>query len=315
MTGESETDDQTGACDTEFDVVGLGTILVDHQIVLREFPSPDSKVEVLSHRQQVGGPVPTALVLLQRFGNRCAFIGKWASDAPGGFIADDLSTEGVHAGHCLDADGSTGFAHVWIDKTTGSRTVVAWRGDFDPISPTELPSPFPKCKILHLDGWSGSAAMAAAEQARKQNARVFLDTGSPKPNIESLIPLVDVLSCPERFLSQFEPTSTCADHKSAAQRLQQMGPSTVIITKGDRGALCLDPEAHVLEQAAFPITPIDTTGAGDVFCGALVHGLIESWAIDRTLEFAAATAALKCSGMGNRAALPSLQQVEARIRR
>lgn len=297
----------------DFDVLGLGTILVDHQVVVPEFPVADSKNEVVSHRQQVGGPVPTALAMLQRLGQSCAFIGKWANDTSGEFIARDLANENINATHSIVAAGSTGFAHVWIDQITGSRTVAAWRGDFEPIQSDELPNRLPSCRVLHLDGWSGGAAIVAAEKAKRQNALVFLDTGSPKPDMKSLIKLVDVLSCPERFLHQFEPLLSCPDHPSAAQRLLEMGPSTVVITQGDRGATAFASDGTVNHQSPFPIQAIDTTGAGDVFCGAFIHGLLNEWPLEQTLEFAAATAALKCSGMGNRKALPSLSQVHALI--
>ena len=296
-----------------YDVIGLGTVLIDHQVVLKRFPTPDTKVEVVTHHQQVGGPVPTALAMLRRLGRRCSFIGKWASDDGGHYIAQDLSREQIHTNHSITADGSTGFAQVWVDATTGSRTVAAWRGDFPPIQTAELPTPFPRCQFLHLDGWSGEAAIDAASQVKTQDARVFLDTGAPKPHMEKLIPWVDVLSCPERFLRQFPPTATYSDVRSAAACLQEMGPSTVIVTQGDRGAGCLTADGNWLEQAAFPIESVDTTGAGDVFCGALVHGLIENWHLERTLRFAAATAAIKCTALGNRSSLPSRDRIEAKI--
>lgn len=76
-----------------FSILGMGTVVVDHQVVVRELPEPDAKAEILSDRFQVGGPVPTALALLTRFGASTSLIGKWATDRWGEMIEDDLETK------------------------------------------------------------------------------------------------------------------------------------------------------------------------------------------------------------------------------
>ena len=65
----------------------------------------------------------------------------------------------------------------------------------------------------------------------------------------------------------------------------------------------------IVEAEAFEVETVDTCGAGDVFCGAVIHGMLEQWSPAGVLEFAMAAAALKCQRMGNREALPSLDQV------
>ena len=100
-----------------YDVAGLGTILVDQQVFLDTYPALDTKTEVTSYRFQVGGPVPTALVLLSRFGKTCQFAGRWGKDTFGELIESDLRRERVHFddASCARAD-STGFAQVWVDR-------------------------------------------------------------------------------------------------------------------------------------------------------------------------------------------------------
>ncbi len=56
---------------------------------------------------------------------------------------------------------------------------------------------------------------------------------------------------------------------------------------------------------------VDTTGAGDVYHGAFLHGLARGWPLDRTQEFANLVAALKCTRLGGRAAIPTVAEVEA----
>ena len=54
---------------------------------------------------------------------------------------------------------------------------------------------------------------------------------------------------------------------------------------------------------------VDTTGAGDVFHGAFIYGLLQSWSLAENLKFAAATAALKCTQLGGQASIPNLNKV------
>lgn len=306
MTVSKASQKESASCD----VLGLGTVLVDHQVVVPSYPEADTKVEVVAERRQVGGPVPTALAMLARLGRKCVFIGKWTNDEAGAFIEQDLSHEGIDIGPSIVTSGSTGFAHVWLDQQTGSRTVAAWRG-VAPIPASELPTTIPSCKVLHLDGWSSEAAIFAADTVRSAGGQVFLDTGSPKPGIRKLLPFVNVVSCPERFLSQYEPLKPFSDDE-AARYLLGLGPQLVIFTRGNHGSVAYTEEQKFV-QPAFPIKAVDTTGAGDVFCGAIIHGILESWSTSRMLKFAAATAALKCSELGNREALPQLDAVRALI--
>ena len=62
-----------------------------------------------------------------------------------------------------------------------------------------------------------------------------------------------------------------------------------------------------------PVEAIDTNGAGDVFAGAMIFATLKNWPVDRRMRFAAAAAALKSKSMGNRGALPSLEQIESTL--
>ncbi|TWU08709.1 Ribokinase [Symmachiella macrocystis] len=290
----------------EFDIAGLGTVVVDHQVILEQYPEPDSKNEIQTDWFQVGGPVPTALAVLARFGRRTTFLGHWGDDPFGAMIEADFQDEGIgFSGSCCRTGLRSGFAHAWIDARTGQRTIACSRAE-SPLSVEEVDEQLlARCGAIHLDGWPSEAAHYAARIVQKNGGTVFLDSGSPKPSMEQLLPLVDVLNCPRRFLTQFLGHD---DIPRGGRELLARGPRMVTITDGDQGAM-LFTGAEQLTQPAFPVTAVDTTGAGDVFSGAIVHATLAGWPADRTLKFAAATAALKCAKLGNREALPGLDEV------
>ena len=100
--------------------------------------------------------------------------------------------------------------------------------------------------------------------------------------------------------------------EKAAKRLVALGAGEVTVTGGDSCAWFFDDNTE-LHQPAMPVEAIDTNGAGDVFAGAMIFATLKNWPADRRMRFATAAAALKCKSMGNRDALPSLEQIESTL--
>ena len=76
------------------------------------------------------------------------------------------------------------------------------------------------------------------------------------------------------------------------------------------GAFCRTKEKSLF-QPGFSIPVVDTTGAGDVFHGAFMVGLLENWSLEKILEFSAAVAAMKCRRLGGRVPIPTRQEAMA----
>jgi sugar/nucleoside kinase (ribokinase family) len=295
-----------------FDVVGLGTVLVDHLVVLPAHPEADTKTAVLADHLQVGGPVPTALAMLRRLGRRCAFLGSWSDDAFGQLIQEDLDREQIdRRGVVQRRGGRTGFAHAWVCQQSAQRTVAHRRSE-QPITPEELDCDLlSSASALHLDGWPPEAALAAAQVAEAAGVPVVLDAGSPKPGMSELLRHVDVLNAPRRFLREFLDLD---DVREGIEQLLSLGPRLVTVTSGSEGAALGTPETYC-ELPALEVQATDTTGAGDVFTGALIHAVLEAWPPNEMLRFAMVAAALKCERLGNRAALPDERAIRSAMQR
>lgn len=289
-----------------FRIFGLGTIVVDHQVILDRLPEADSKGEIIDERYHVGGPVPTALCLLRRFGCEAAFQGRWAKDKFGDMIEKDLTSEGIAFDPSCQSGSKTGFAHVWVEKATGRRSIAAYRGSHQieerHVNSDQLSG---HC-ALHLDGWSTDAAIKAARLLRAVGGTVFLDLGSPKPHLPKLLAHVDSVNCP---LSLFHRLYESDDPEHGAKELIKHGPRQITVTDGASGAWLFRPDHPGIHEPAFQISPKDTNGAGDTFAGAMIYASLEDWPAERRLRFASAAAAIKCTRIGNRDALPSLNEI------
>ncbi|MBI3990998.1 MAG: hypothetical protein HY350_02500, partial [Candidatus Omnitrophica bacterium] len=116
----------------------------------------------------------------------------------------------------------------------------------------------------------------------------------------------DYLVASEVFAHDFGGDAPLPD---IARKLLKMGPRVVVITRGKEGALCVTADDEFFTPA-FSVRAVDTTGAGDVFHGGFIYGLLQEWGLKKVMEFASAVAALKCLKLGGRAGIPTRQEVE-----
>ena len=85
----------------------------------------------------------------------------------------------------------------------------------------------------------------------------------------------------------------------------------MVVTLGARGALVVPADGEVLLQAPPAVTAVDTTGAGDCFCGALAQALARGTDLPGAVRYAVTAAALSTTGPGARGALPDDDAVQA----
>ena len=291
-----------------FDVVGLGCCCLDFLGVLPRLPELDEEIQLLETSQQGGGEVATALVALAQLGSSVTFIGKVGDDPIGNFITEDFNRYGVDSKHLSIEPGKISLsAFVLVDKQSGKRTILAGTKTTSDVDPDQIPVELiQQAKFLHLDGSSRAAALQAACLARKAGTPVVLDADvlAYDAQIHELIEQTDIVIASQAFAELFTKTQ---DVNRAMDTLLRHGPSTVVITLGDQGSLT-ESAGNRFHTTAFDVDVVDTTGAGDVFHGAFIHGMLQSWELAKVLEFASAVAAIKCTQLGGRQGIPSFQQ-------
>ena len=298
------------------DAAGIGVAVRDLTVALAEFPSPDTKVRAQAFAESGGGPVPTALVTMARLGDRAAFAGVVGHDAAGAFLLEDLRREGVDVRGVAVRGGLSSPTSVILVEKDGRRTVCEWRQDDLPLAPSDL-APFEpaleRCRLLLVDARLPDAQIDAARRVRARGAIVMIDCGHPRPGVEALLPLCDVA-----VLSQSYPRSLLGTGFDPRAFVEEMSRS--LAAEGLRIAgLTLGPEGCLISAAGgapvriegIRIQAVDTTGAGDVFHGALAHALLGGADSIDAARFANAAAAAKCLGLTGRAPLPP----DAEIRR
>ncbi len=296
----------------EVDVVGVGLNATDTLIRLPHFPAFDSKVEFLSADILPGGQVASAMVACSEWGLTARYIGKVGDDAAARMQLTALTWSRVEA-HLIHVPNCTSqTAFILVDEKSGERTIL-WRRDPRlSLRPEDLKRELiVTAGALHVDGHDTAAAAQAARWAREAGIPVFADVDNLYDGVEDLLSSVDYLMASRDFPLKFtgEPDLT----KSLPAIRQRFGCRLVGVTLGRVGALAWDGRRY-LPCPGYAVHAIDTTGAGDIFHGAFVFGILQDWPTERVLEFSCAAAAQNCTALGARGGIKPIAEIERLMR-
>ncbi len=291
-----------------FDVVGMGLNSVDFLTVVPEFPSPNSKMKMLQFSKQGGGQVATAMVALSRWGVKTKYIGKVGDDELGQFSLHSIRQDGVDVSSVtIEPNATNQFATIIVDGSTGDRTILWNREDRLMYRKGELRKEEVCCgKFLHLDGHDIHAAIQCMRWAKEEGIPTIIDLDKVEPLTSELVKEIDFLITSSRFPGLYTGIS---DQKKAFLELQKETHGFLCTTLGHLGAMAwVNGESFYAE--GFKVKAVDTTGAGDVFHGGFIYGLLQNWDVEKILRFANAVAALKCLDFGGRRGIPLLEKAQ-----
>jgi sulfofructose kinase len=294
-----------------FDAVGFGLNAVDHLIVVPEYPAFDTKVRLLEHKQSAGGQAATTMVALKRLGLQTAYAGRFGSDAEGQFGLKSLAGEGVNCDFAEVIENARNqIAFITIDARSGERTIVWDRDDRLAYKPDEAPAEFGALgRVLHLDAHDPPACVRVAQAAKASRTVVSADIDNVYEGLPELLPLLDILIGSKEFPRR---VTGITDERAALRELhERFGCAIVGMTVGAAGAVVYC-EGKFIESPGFPAPGgcRDTTGAGDAFHGGFLYGLLSGADLETSLKFGNAVAAIKCSALGARTALPTAPELQ-----
>lgn len=290
------------------DVVGVGINATDTIIRVPQFPTRDSKVEIVSASVKSGGQVASALVACARWRLRARYVGKIGDDAAGEFQQEEMAREGVEA-HWIKAPSCTSqSAFILVDEESGERTVLWKRDPAIALRPADLRRKWIRgARALLVDGHDTAAARQAAHWAREQNVPVVGDFDNRYPGVQALLEHVDFVITSKDFPERLTGEKNLL--KSLPKIFSNFKCHLTAATLGPLGVLAWDGARFIL-CPGFRVKAVDTTGAGDIFHGAFLYGLLRGMELEETLEFSCAAAALNCTAVGARGGIATLQEIK-----
>lgn len=291
-------------------VICVGLTAWDQTWEVAALPSGRGKIRATAYRDGGGGMAANAAVAVARLGGRAHFWGRAGADHAGRAMHEALAACGVDVGALRLFEGGRSSVSGVIVDAQGERSIVNFRGADLPDDAGWLP--FEQMReagaVLADPRWP-SGALAAFRAAREAGVPTVLDGDVADAEVfDALLPWVDVAVFSEPGLGGYVPQA--ADDEARLRHALARGCRLAAVTRGERGVVWTTggPLQH---QAAFPVEAVDTTGAGDVFHGALALALAAGASAADAMRFSAAVASWKCRERGGRAGVPELSTVRA----
>ncbi len=289
-------------------VVFVGAATVDSIALVSGYPGADDRVVAEELTFAGGGPAATAAVTAARLGVSVAFVGTVGDDPDGERILADLEGEGVDVSGVTRVPGRRSAASVIVvDRGRGTRAICARPGPA--VDASHAADLVRAAEWVHADHLGWAAVRGLLDPSASRRPRLSVDAGNPIPDftpdgVDLFVPTVHAL---RRCYGDLPVESLLrAAHDDGARR--------VVATDGARGSHGADSGGPVVHVEAVPTDVLSTLGAGDVFHGALVAAHVRARPLEEALRYANTVAAISCTGLDGRSAIPSHDQALAHLR-
>jgi ribokinase len=294
----------------------IGSTNIDMITQLSRLPAVGETVIGGKFMQTFGGKGANQAVAAARAGGKVSFIANVGEDAYASQVIDNFNRDAIDTTHVVHCPGiNTGVALIMFDQK-GRNCIAVASGANHAITPANIDAAADTIRqsamIVMQNEIAPAAAIRALEIAAEANVPVLLNYA---PVAGVAVPVSKRIAClvvNENEASELTglEVRTIKQVEKAAVRLQVMGPKTVIITLGAEGSYLLD--GSVANRVKpFAVNAVDTTAAGDTYCGALAVALVEGRGLLEAVRFATAASAISVTRMGAQPSIPLRPEIDA----
>ena len=293
-------------------ILVVGSLNMDLVVTVQTHPKPGDTVLGGDTRTVPGGKGANQAAAAAKAGGNVAMLGLVGSDAYGEALKDALREAGVDVGFVGAVEGPSGVALITVDAD-GQNMIVVSPGANGKLTPERFHEGMlhgVSLVMMQLEiPLSTVQTVAAAAAAR--NVPVLLNPAPAQPLSDELLQKIKylVVNEGEAALLSGSDVRDAESALAAAQSLRKRGADTVVVTLGARGLAWSggDGEGRLEPHS---VKAVDTTAAGDAFCGAFAVALAEGRGLWSALRFANAAGALATTKEGAQPSLPTREEIE-----
>lgn len=286
-----------------------------------EFPihAGESKI---AHRMtdEAGGPA-NIFFAASRMGASVLPVGTVGSDAHGRFLLQAYAAEGIDISHLQIRSGYSTPQALCINTPSGRHAFITMIHGAPPADAGILRSALEQARSLALTGYLlaspdvGYSLLPLLRYARELQRDIFFDPGPLIPGIPEPV-LCEALAAATVLIVNDEEAALLTgggSMEAMASGLSQRTGGAVVIKAGARGCYTLH-RGGARWHAGFSVPLVDTTGAGDSFMGAFMHGWLSGWGLETASILANAAGAVKVSKPGSGRQVPTYREVARLLR-
>lgn len=284
-------------------ILVAGSANLDFVVRTHHIPGPGETVLGRAFETFPGGKGANQAIACARAGGAVtAMLAAMGNDAFAVPLEKSLLDAQVQLHLVRSADQPTGTAFICVSDDAENAITVAPGANLSLLA-EHLPSLDGVSHLLMQLEIPLDTVTAYAQAARQQGVKVALNAAPVQALPVELLELIDIL-----VVNEGELAVLTGHRGSVAKCLECVQVPIVIVTLGARGC-CAREHSTFVVQSAFPVTPVDTTAAGDTFCGSLVAALSQGADLSRALAQASAAGALACTRMGAQSSIPNAAEV------
>jgi ribokinase len=284
-------------------ILVAGSANLDFVVRSSHIPAPGETVLGSEFKTYPGGKGANQALACARAGGAVThMLLALGDDAYALPLEQSLKSAGVELHIVRVKDQATGTAFICVAEDGQNAITVAPGANFS-LTPADLPALTGFSHLLMQLEIPLPSVLAYARAASSQGVKVVLNAAPAQPLPAELLQLIDVL-----VVNQGELEVLAGGAGSMEQCLSRIDVRCIVVTLGEQGS-CARVGNKMLSQAAFKVNCIDSTGAGDTFCGALVAALSRGDELTEALRQASAAGALACTQPGAQSSIPTQAEV------
>lgn len=296
-------------------ILVIGSSNTDLITKVKNFPAPGETIVGKEYMEAMGGKGANQAMAAHRLGGNVQFITSLGDDANGKNALAYYEEEGLNVSSSLIVKGiASGTAIIVVDEH-GENNIIITPGANNKLSSTclsSIESIIKEADILVLQmEVPYETVKEACALAKKNQTQVILNVAPAMPIDKDLLSNVDILVVNETEAETIsrEKIENIGE-EGVVNTLLDMGVNTVVLTLGENGCFYKNGKERI-SSGAFEVDAIDTTAAGDTFCGALAAEIARGNSWEDTLIFASAASALCVTRMGAQPSIPNEDEVRA----
>lgn len=296
-------------------IVVIGSSNVDLLMKMDHLPEKGETVTDAEFFQVYGGKGANQAVAAARAGGKVAFVNCVGEDAYTPQMVQNYKNDGIDTGFVFHEKGiASGHALIMIGGEGMNYLSVAPGANYR-LTPQKIEEALPvfddAAIIVMQYEIQEETIKYVIDLANRKGIPVMWNCAPARAFDLSYIPKINILVLNEveaGFLAEMQVENETGA-ETAAQKLVEKGVEKVIITLGSKGAFVLT-KTEKVSVPAFKVKAVDTTAAGDTFCGAFAVALVEGKSLKESLQFASAAAAISVTRMGAQPSAPTHKEID-----